>query len=42
MTRQEFVKGAGAAAEEMGKSLVSYMSIGLVFLVIFALSKGCQ
>jgi curved DNA-binding protein CbpA len=42
MTRQEFVKGAGAAAEEMGKSLVSYMSIGLVFLVIFALSKGCR
>jgi len=42
MTRRELAKGAGAAAEEMGKSLVASMSIGLVFLVIFALSKGCQ
>jgi curved DNA-binding protein CbpA len=40
-TKEEFLKGAGAAAEEMGQRLVSYGVIGMVFLVIFAASKGC-
>lgn len=40
-TKEEFLKGAGAAAEEMGQRLVSYLVIGMVFLVIFAASKGC-
>ena len=42
MTQMEFMKGDGAAAEEMGKSIVSYLMIGIIFLLILAASKGCQ
>jgi hypothetical protein len=42
MAQKEFMKGAGAAAEEMGKSIVSYLIIGIIFLLILAASKGCQ
>ena len=41
MTQREFMKGAGAAAEEMGKSIVSYLIFSVVLLLIFAASKGC-
>ena len=42
MTQREFMKGTGAAAEEMGKRLVSYFIVTMVFLLIFAASKGCE
>lgn len=41
MTQKEFMKGAGAAAQEMVKPMVSYFIVSMVFLLVFAASKGC-
>ena len=42
MTRDELRRGAGAAVEEMGRSLVSYVGVGMIFLVILAMAKSCE